>query len=192
MPDFAALREDYRHAILDESDVDPDPIRQFSLWFDQALSAGLKEANAMALATATRDGVPAVRMVLLKGFDEHGFVFQQLRKPEGPRTGAKPAGCALFLLDGVGAAGTYLRRRHGNHPGRVGCLFRFPPARKPDQRRRISTERRSGQSPRTGIGRERHGCGISGRRCSSAEKLGRLSIASRLDRVLAGQAKPAA
>ena len=75
MPDFAALREDYRHAILDESDVDPDPIRQFSLWFDQALSAGLKEANAMALATATRDGVPAVRMVLLKGFDEHGFVF---------------------------------------------------------------------------------------------------------------------
>ncbi len=52
-----------------------DPIRQFQEWFDAAMSAGLKEPNAMTLATATRDGRPSARMVLLKGFDERGFVF---------------------------------------------------------------------------------------------------------------------
>jgi len=52
-----------------------DPIRQFKDWFDAALRAGIKEANAMTLATSTRDGKPSARMVLLKGFDERGFVF---------------------------------------------------------------------------------------------------------------------
>jgi pyridoxamine 5'-phosphate oxidase len=52
-----------------------DPIRQFQDWFDAALRAGIKEPNAMTLATSTRDGKPSARMVLLKGFDERGFVF---------------------------------------------------------------------------------------------------------------------
>ncbi len=75
MVDFSAIREEYRHARLDESDASPDPIQQFRNWFDDALRSGLREANAMALATATRDGFPSVRMVLLKGFDARGFVF---------------------------------------------------------------------------------------------------------------------
>jgi len=75
MLEIAALREEYRHAALDEAQVDPDPIRQFAIWFEQAMSAQLKEPNAMALATAARDGFPSVRMVLLKGFDHLGFVF---------------------------------------------------------------------------------------------------------------------
>jgi pyridoxamine 5'-phosphate oxidase len=53
----------------------PDPIRLFKKWFDAAVSAELNEPNAMTLATATADGKPAARMVLLKGFDERGFVF---------------------------------------------------------------------------------------------------------------------
>jgi pyridoxamine 5'-phosphate oxidase len=60
---------------LSEAELDPDPIRQFRVWFDDALGAGLIEPNAMTLATATRDGRPSARMVLLKGFDERGFVF---------------------------------------------------------------------------------------------------------------------
>jgi pyridoxamine 5'-phosphate oxidase len=75
MLDIASLREEYRHAGLDESQLDPDPIRQFIAWFDEARAAGIKDVNAMSLATATRDGAPNVRMVLLKAVDERGFVF---------------------------------------------------------------------------------------------------------------------
>jgi len=71
----ASLREEYTRAGLKESDTDPNPIEQFRTWFDEALAANLHEPNAMALATATPDGRPSARVVLLKGFDEDGFVF---------------------------------------------------------------------------------------------------------------------
>ena len=58
-----------------ESNVDADPIKQFAKWFGEAEAAGLKLPNAMTLATATKDGEPSARMVLLKGFDDEGFVF---------------------------------------------------------------------------------------------------------------------
>jgi pyridoxamine 5'-phosphate oxidase len=72
---LADLRKDYTQAGLTESDVSPDPFAQFGLWFDQAVAAGLNEPNAMTLATATPDGRPSARIVLLKGFDSSGFVF---------------------------------------------------------------------------------------------------------------------
>jgi pyridoxamine 5'-phosphate oxidase len=53
----------------------PDPIKLFKKWFDAAVAAGLSEPNAMTLATADPQGKPSARMVLLKGFDQHGFVF---------------------------------------------------------------------------------------------------------------------
>jgi pyridoxamine 5'-phosphate oxidase len=71
----ADLRKEYMLNGLSESDVDADPIRQFRVWFDQALAAGLAEPNAMTVATATPDGRPSARMVLIKGVDERGFVF---------------------------------------------------------------------------------------------------------------------
>ena len=71
----ADLRKEYMLNGLNESDVDADPIRQFRLWFDQALSAGLAEPNAMTVATATADGRPSARMLLIKGVDARGFVF---------------------------------------------------------------------------------------------------------------------
>lgn len=71
----AAIRGDYARARLAEADLRPDAIAQFRAWFDEARAANILEPTAMALATATRDGVPSVRMVLLKGFDERGFVF---------------------------------------------------------------------------------------------------------------------
>jgi len=60
---------------LVEENVDPDPILQFTRWFRQAEDVVKRLPNAMALATATNDGKPSVRMVLLKGFDQDGFVF---------------------------------------------------------------------------------------------------------------------
>ena len=69
------MRKEYMSRGLQESDVDADPIRQFARWFDEAQQAQMLEPNAMALATATPDGVPSVRMVLLKGFGDAGFVF---------------------------------------------------------------------------------------------------------------------
>lgn len=71
----ADLRRDYSHATLSEHEVDPDPIRQFALWFQQALDAQLHEPNAMGLATVDTDGRPSLRIVLLKDFDERGFTF---------------------------------------------------------------------------------------------------------------------
>lgn len=71
----ADLRQNYTLAGLDQNDIDPNPIAQFGVWFQQAVEAQLLEPNAMTLATATPDGKPSARIVLLKGFDERGFVF---------------------------------------------------------------------------------------------------------------------
>ncbi|HEY9751914.1 MAG TPA: pyridoxamine 5'-phosphate oxidase [Coleofasciculaceae cyanobacterium] len=69
------LRLNYALKQLIETEVDPDPLKQFQSWFADAIAAELPEPNAMTLATATRSGIPAARMVLLKGVDEQGFVF---------------------------------------------------------------------------------------------------------------------
>ena len=67
----------YEHASsgLRRSDLNPDPIKQFANWFTAAIEAGIGDVNAMSLATAGRDAKPSVRIVLLKSFDQDGFVF---------------------------------------------------------------------------------------------------------------------
>lgn len=72
---LADLRKEYSLAGLAEADLARDPFRQFEKWFQEAEAAKLNEPNAMTLSTATRDGRPAARTVLLKGFDGRGFVF---------------------------------------------------------------------------------------------------------------------
>jgi pyridoxamine 5'-phosphate oxidase len=69
------LRKDYRSSTLSESDIPDDPISLFSKWFQDTLKAGVNEPNVMTLATATHDGKPSARIILLKGFDEKGFIF---------------------------------------------------------------------------------------------------------------------
>ncbi len=69
------LRREYSSRTLDLADLDRDPLRQFDLWFREASEAGEYEPNAMSLATASADGLPSVRMVLLKGVEEGGFYF---------------------------------------------------------------------------------------------------------------------
>jgi len=72
---LADLRIDYTKHGLVESDLNSDPFQQFGFWFDQALKAQVDEPNAMTLATSSLDGQPSARIVLLKGFDQQGFVF---------------------------------------------------------------------------------------------------------------------
>ncbi|XP_022159026.1 pyridoxine/pyridoxamine 5'-phosphate oxidase 1, chloroplastic isoform X2 [Momordica charantia] len=73
--DIAALRENYISPEFLEENVETNPIHQFRKWFDEAVTANLREPNAMSLSTATSDGKPSSRMVLLKGVDEDGFVW---------------------------------------------------------------------------------------------------------------------
>lgn len=73
--DIGAIRKEYTQSGLSRKELLPDPLAQFSLWFEQARAAELKEVNAMCLATARADGMPQVRTVLLKIFDQRGLVF---------------------------------------------------------------------------------------------------------------------
>jgi pyridoxamine 5'-phosphate oxidase len=73
--DPAASRYDHVGEGLRRSDLDPDPIKQFATWFTAAIEAGIYDVNAMSLATADGDARPSVRIVLLKSFDQDGFVF---------------------------------------------------------------------------------------------------------------------
>lgn len=72
--DYAGFRHEYIGGGLRRADLEPDPIKQFHAWFAAAIKAGIHDANAMTLATC-RNGKPAARVVLLKDFDERGFVF---------------------------------------------------------------------------------------------------------------------
>jgi len=73
--DQAGFRHEYIGEGLRRANIDPDPIKQFHAWFMAAIAAGIHDANAIALATSTLDGKPSARVVLLKDFDERGFVF---------------------------------------------------------------------------------------------------------------------
>lgn len=73
--DIGDIRNEYTKSGLNRDDLNHDPLLQFEHWFEQARAAALKEVNAMSLATVTSDGMPQVRTVLLKSFDQRGFVF---------------------------------------------------------------------------------------------------------------------
>ena len=69
------LRKDYISEELSQKDVDKNPIKQFGKWFKEALDAGIYEPNAMTLATTSIDRKPSARIVLLKGYEDRGFMF---------------------------------------------------------------------------------------------------------------------
>jgi len=88
---------------LREEDVDPDPLHQFASWFREAGSAGVRMPEAAALATASAAGEPSVRMVLVKGFDERGFVFySDYASRKGRELDANPRAALLFHWDPLG------------------------------------------------------------------------------------------
>ncbi|MEO6718728.1 MAG: pyridoxamine 5'-phosphate oxidase [Ferruginibacter sp.] len=75
MSSIADIRKDYKLQTLNEADVDTNPINQFTRWWQDALNSDIDEVNAFNLATATTEGKPSARILLLKGYDENGFVF---------------------------------------------------------------------------------------------------------------------
>jgi pyridoxamine 5'-phosphate oxidase len=95
---IADLRQEYMRAGLSETQADPDPIRQFERWFDDALSARLPLANAMTLATVTPSGAPSARIVLLKGVERGGFLFYtNYLSRKGRELERHASACLLFL-----------------------------------------------------------------------------------------------
>jgi pyridoxamine 5'-phosphate oxidase len=83
-----------------EEHAERDPLRQFAAWFEEANEAGVRVPEAVALATATGEGAPSARMVLLKDFDEHGFVFySNYESRKGRELDANPRAALLFYWD---------------------------------------------------------------------------------------------
>lgn len=98
MKSVAELRRNYTLAGLTEADAGDNPITLFQTWFDAAVAADLPEPNAFALATATPDGKPSVRIVLLKGFDTTGFTFfTNYDSRKGAEMAANPFVAMVFL-----------------------------------------------------------------------------------------------
>ena len=97
MEDISVLN---KAAELDERNVDANPIRQFQVWFDEVMGRGLPLAEAMTLCTATRDGKPSARMVLLKGIAESGFVFYtNYRSRKARELDANPFAALVFYWE---------------------------------------------------------------------------------------------
>ena len=94
---IAELRREYTARGLRRTDLDPDPFKQFGRWLDEALEADLTDANCMTLSTAAPGGGPSARMVLLKGFDERGFVFfTNYDSAKGRQLAANPRAALVF------------------------------------------------------------------------------------------------
>jgi len=95
--------DDARARPLSKSDLDPDPLRQFEAWFEEARAARIELAETTALATATRDGRPSARMVLMKGFDERGFVFYSgYESRKGRELAENPRAAMCFYWHALG------------------------------------------------------------------------------------------
>ena len=90
-------RKEYERAALDEATIDRDPLRQFAAWYDAAVAAGVPEPEAMTLSTATADGRPSARIVLLRGFDARGFCFfSNYESRKGRELAANPHAALTF------------------------------------------------------------------------------------------------
>jgi len=96
-PDIERRRYEYTHASMDAADLDPDPIRQFLAWLADARAAGIREPNAMTLATAAATGEPSARIVLLRGVDADGFTWYTNRESRKGRDIAENPRAALVF-----------------------------------------------------------------------------------------------
>jgi len=95
---IAELRQEYARGALNRASTDPNPLRQFQRWLDEAIAAELPEPNAMTLATVNKDGSPAARVVLLKGLDGGGLVFfTNYASAKGQQLAGDPRAALVFL-----------------------------------------------------------------------------------------------
>jgi pyridoxamine 5'-phosphate oxidase len=95
---IADIRKDYKLRSLSENDAAANAIGQFNKWWQEAVNSEIDEVNAMTLATASADGIPAARIVLLKGYDERGFVFfTNYESFKGMQLAENPRACLVFF-----------------------------------------------------------------------------------------------
>jgi pyridoxamine 5'-phosphate oxidase len=95
---IADIRKDYKLRSLSENEVNVNAIGQFNKWWQEAVNSEIDEVNAMTLATASADGIPAARIVLLKGYDERGFVFfTNYESFKGTQLAENPRACLVFF-----------------------------------------------------------------------------------------------
>ena len=98
MSSIADLRKEYQFQVLTEKEVEVHPIQQFEKWWGEAVSAQIVEVNAMTLATASADGIPSARIVLLKGFTKKGFTFfTNYNSFKGQQLAENPRACLVFF-----------------------------------------------------------------------------------------------
>lgn len=98
LSEISDMRKDYNKDELDISSVDSNPFQQFEHWFDQAVNQGIVEPNAMTLATATKEGIPSARIVLLKGVKPEGFIFYtNYNSRKGSELEENPHAALVFL-----------------------------------------------------------------------------------------------
>jgi pyridoxamine 5'-phosphate oxidase len=133
-PDLAAMRSAYAREGLDEAAATAEPLELFARWLADAIAAGLPEPNAMVVATATPDGLPSARTVLLKGADERGFTFfTNYGSRKGAELAANPRAALVFpwhalerqvrvsgpvsVVDRAEAADYFGSRPHGSQLG---------------------------------------------------------------------------
>ena len=179
-------RKDHTRSSLGESDLDPDPIRQFLAWFDQASHSGVAETNAMALATATPDGRPSVRMVLLRGVDAQGFAFfTNYESRKARELEANPHAALVFFWHELERQVRVEGRGPARLERRVRPIFPEPARRCPDRSLVLASERSHRQSSRPRGKVPRFRGTLQRRRCAPPGQLGRLPARGRLDRVLA-------
>ena len=119
---IADIRKEYKLQTLSEDDILKDPFAQFGKWWQEAMNAGIEEPNAMTLATATADGMPDARIVLLKGFDERGFTFYtNYNSTKGMQLLENPRGALVFFWKEL------------ERQVRIGGLINLAPARISDE-----------------------------------------------------------
>ncbi len=98
MSSIAEIRKDYRLKEFSEIDADTNAIRQFEKWWKEAIASDIPEVNAMTLATSSSDGVPSARIVLLKGFDDNGFIFfTNYNSFKAQQLAENPRACLVFF-----------------------------------------------------------------------------------------------
>jgi len=98
MSSIAHIRKEYKLESLSESSISQDPMVQFDKWWLEAVASEIDEVNAMTLATASNDGIPSARIVLLKGYDKSGFVFfTNYNSFKGQQLLENPRACLVFF-----------------------------------------------------------------------------------------------
>ena len=170
-------------------DLDPDPLAQFRRWFAEA-EAAVPAAEKMALATASADGSPSARMVLMKQADEDGDrLLLALPEPQGARAGGEPARGAPLLLGTARPAGAHRGRGATGVSHRIRCVLRLAAPRCAAVRGRLAAEP-AGRVARVARAARRRARG--GGRAGAARVVGRLPARAGRVGVLAARRRPAA